>query len=434
MAAPNSRPKPIKPHKLRWLRLDNAAKIYPAARRSDWSNVYRLSVTLTREIDPEVLQKALDITAPRFPSFAARLRRGVFWYYLQQLEKAPPLHPEYSYPLTRMTREEVRTCAFRVILYKNRIALEVFHSLADGTGAITFLKTLVAEYLLQKYGLEIPPVDGVLDRQEAPREEELEDSFPKYAGALRASRRERDAFRLNGTPEESFHHLTCLRLPVKDVLAKAREQGVSVTAYLCAAMMAAIAQIQNRQEPDPKKRKPIKIMLPVNLRNLFPSQTLRNFALYITPELLPQLGDYTFPEICRLVYHRMGLDITPKQMSMKIATNMFFERFLAVKLIPLFLKNILMKAVFHSVGERKSCMSMSNMGAVTVPEEMKPYIERFDVVLGIQATGPYNCGVLSYGDYLNINIIRNIKEPLLESCLHKVLQEQGLPVQVQSNH
>ena len=199
-------------------------------------------------------------------------------------------------------------------------------------------------------------------------------------------------------------------------------------------MMEAIVRIQNRQEPDPKKHKPVKIMLPVNLRNLFPSQTLRNFALYVTPELLPQLGDYTFPEICRLVHHRMGLDITPKQMSMKIATNMFFERFLAVKLIPLFLKNLIMKTVFHFVGERKACMSMSNMGAVIVPEEMKPYIERFDVVLGIQATGPYNCGILSYGDYLNINIIRNIKEPLLESSLHKVLQEQGLHVQVQSNH
>ena len=129
--------------KLRWLKLDNAAKIYPAARREDWSNVYRLSATLADPVDTAVLQSSLDATVPRFPSIAARLRRGLFWYYLQQLEHAPAIREEYSYPLTRMSRDEIRQCAFRVIVYENRIALELFHSLTDGTGALVFLKTLL---------------------------------------------------------------------------------------------------------------------------------------------------------------------------------------------------------------------------------------------------------------------------------------------------
>ena len=70
--------------KLRWMRLDNAAKIYPAARRNNWSNVFRLSFTLKEEVDPEVLQQALEVTVKRFPSIAARLRRGLFWYYLDR--------------------------------------------------------------------------------------------------------------------------------------------------------------------------------------------------------------------------------------------------------------------------------------------------------------------------------------------------------------
>ena len=135
---------------LRWLRLDNAAKIYPAARRKNWSNVFRQSVTLHDQVDKDVLKLALDVTVKRFPSIAARLRKGVFWYYLQQIESAPEIREEYSYPLTYMSREEMSRCAFRVIVFHNRIAVEFFHSLTDGTGALIFLKSLVSEYLEQK--------------------------------------------------------------------------------------------------------------------------------------------------------------------------------------------------------------------------------------------------------------------------------------------
>lgn len=419
---------------LRWLRLDNAAKIYPAARRKNWSNVFRMSATLIEPVDVVVLQSALDTTVVRFPSIAARLRRGVFWYYLQQLDHAPDVRQENSYPLTRMSRDEIRQCAFRVIVYERRIAVELFHALTDGTGALIFLKSLVAEYLQQRYGIRIPAQHGVLDRREAPCLAELEDSFQKYGGAIQASRKSNDAWRIQGTPEvNGFLHLTCFQLPVDQALSKAHEYGISLTAFLCAAMMMALQQLQLTQEPRSKHRKSIKVLIPVNLRRLFPSETLRNFAMYTIPEIQPRLGQYSFREICQIVHHRMGLEVTPKFMSTMIATNVGSERLLAVRLIPLFLKNIVMKAIFDSVGERKSCLSMSNLGSIQIPEEMMPYVERFDFVLGVQASAPYNCGIVSYKNTLYINFIRNIQEPLLEAHFHKVLQELGLPVYVESN-
>lgn len=420
--------------KLRWLRLDNAAKIYPAARRNNWSNIFRVSATLTETIDKPVMQRALDVTVRRFPSIAARLRRGVFWYYLEQLDRAPRLREEYSYPLTRMSRQEMRQCAFRVIVYENRVALELFHSLTDGTGGLIFLKSLIAEYLYQKHGVAVPAEKGVLGRLDEPAPEELEDSFQKYGGNVLASRKATDAWRFSGTPEkDGYLNLTCLQLSASQVLEKAHEYGVTLTAFLCAAMMMALQQLQQEWIPNQQRRKNIKILLPVNLRKLFPSSTLRNFAMYTIPEIMPRLGWYSFQEICQLVKHRMGLDITPKHMSTMIATNIRAETLLAVRMIPLFLKNLIMKAIFDSVGERKSCMSMSNLGQVELPEEMKPYVERFDVILGIQATAPYNCGIVSYDDKLNVNIIRNIRESSLEYQLYRVLRELGLKVTVQSN-
>lgn len=420
--------------KLRWMPLDNAAKIYPAARNQNWSNVFRLSATLTEQVDIPVLQSALDVTVRRFPSISARLRRGVFWYYLQQLEEPPKIRQEISYPLPRMSRREVRKCALRVVVYRRRIALELFHSLTDGTGAMIFLKSLLAEYLQQKHGIHISATNGVVGRLEEPSREELEDSFQKYSGRVSASRKENDSWRLRGTPEpDGFLHVTCFRIPVADALAKAREYGFSLTVFLATALMKALQDMQIARQPEERWRKPIRIQLPVNLRNIFPSRSLRNFALYVTPEIDPRLGEFSFKEICSTIYHRMGLEINPKHMSTRIAANVGSERLMVVKLMPLFVKNIVMKAVFNAVGERKSTLSLSNLGKITVPEEMRPYIERFDFILGVQATAPHNCGVLSYGDTLYINFIRNVRESELEERFYRVLQELGLPVQVESN-
>jgi len=421
-------------HKLRWLRLDNAAKIYPAARRQNWSSVFRLSATLTEPVDIPVLRSALDVTVRRFPSIAARLRKGVFWYYLQQLSTVPEIREENSYPLTRMSRKETRKCALRVIVYQNRIAIEVFHSLTDGNGALVFLKTLVAEYLQQRYGIAIPAEKGVLGRLEEPSAPEMEDSFQRYAGPVSASRKENNAWRLTGTPEpDGFLHLTCFRLSVAQALEKAHSYGVSLTAFLSAALMMALQNMQSEQVPNRKRRKHIRLLIPVNLRRLFPSKTLRNFAMYTTPELDPRLGRYEFDEICKLVHHHMSMDITPKQMSRRIAANVGSERLLVVKLMPLFLKNIIMKAIFNAVGEKKTCLNLSNLGAVELPESMMPYVTRMDFILGPQATSPNNCAALSFKDGLYINFIRNIQESGLEYHFYCVLRQLGLSVEVQSN-
>ena len=145
---------------LRWMRLDNAAKIYPAAKRRNWNNFFRLSVTLTEPIDTAVLRAALDVTVRRFPSIAVRLRRGAFWYYLEEIPKAPDIQPEKSCPLAHVPFGQVRQCAFRVLVYHDRMAVEFFHAVTDGTGGLIFLKTLTAEYLCQKYGISIPAVSA----------------------------------------------------------------------------------------------------------------------------------------------------------------------------------------------------------------------------------------------------------------------------------
>ena len=420
--------------KLRWMRLDNAAKIYPAAKRRGWTNYFRLSATLNEPVDTKILAAALDVTVRRFPSIAVRLRRGAFWYYLEQIPKAPPIEEDRSYPLVHVPFDDVRKCAFRVLVYHERIAVEFFHAVTDGTGGMIFLKTLVAEYLCQRYGISIPAEHGVLGRLEDPSEEEMEDSFLRYAGNVHASRKESTAYQLSGTLEpDGFLNLTTLMVPVDAVRKCAKEHHVSVTELLAAAMMKAICELQAEQTPRRRHCKPVKVLLPVNLRQMFPSRTLRNFASYVTPEIDPRLGDYTFDEICRVVHYRMGLENDPRMMGAKIATNVASERSPVLRVMPLFIKNAAMRVVFDMVGEIKSCLCLSNLGRVELPEAMAPYVERMDFIIGVPAKAHYNCGVVSWNGTMNVNFIRNVREPELESHFYRVLHRLGLPVKAESN-
>jgi NRPS condensation-like uncharacterized protein len=299
---------------------------------------------------------------------------------------------------------------------------------------MVFLKTLLAEYLQQKYGLQIPAEEGVLGRLEEPSPEELEDSFQRYAGQHRVSRAETTAWRLTGTPEpDGRRNLVCLRLSTAQVRQAAHDHGVSITAYLAAVMTRAILDLQKEKVPIRRFRKPVKVQIPVNLRRLFPSRTLRNFALYTNPEVDPRLGEFSFDEICKRIHHHMGMEVLPQQMAAKIAANVGSERSLMVKILPLFLKNIALKVAFNTVGEKKFCLAMSNLGAVKLPREMMPYVERFDFILGAPANTPINCGVASFGDVLTVNFTRSIRESELEYRFFQVLQQQGLSVTAESN-
>ena len=423
-----------RPRKLRWMRLDNAAKIYPAAQNRNWSNSFRLSATLTEKIRMDVMQSALDVTVRRFPSMAVRLCKGVFWYYLEELSEAPALSPEKGHPLEKMSARDVHKCALKVLVHENRVAVELFHSLTDGNGGLVFLKTLIAEYLEQLYGISVPSENGVLDRREEPHEGEMEDSFIKYKGDAALSRRDTDAFRIKGTKDpDGFSTNTAFLLPVEAVHREAKKYGISITAFLTAALTQAAIELQKKHVPDARKQKPVKILLPVNLRKMFPSESLRNFVLYMTSEVCPNRGEYSFDEICKIVAFQMGIEITPKHMRAKFTTNVNSEIMPIIKIMPLFIKNIVMKSVFLAVGERKSTISFSNLGMASVPDIMKDYITRFDFVLSPQATSPYNCSAISYGDTLYLHFIRNSVEPEYEMHFYRVLRELGIPAKVESN-
>jgi len=71
------------------MKLDNAAKIYPAITGSELTGVFRISVHLANPVILPALVKATEETARVFPMFSVELCKGFFWYYLEYNGKPP---------------------------------------------------------------------------------------------------------------------------------------------------------------------------------------------------------------------------------------------------------------------------------------------------------------------------------------------------------
>lgn len=420
--------------KKQWYRLDNAALIFPAIIRKNWNNVFRVSATLKEPVDPEILDQAIADLKPRFPTYFVRLRRGFFWYYLETITDAPKAQKDFAYPLTHMTRRELKTCCVRFLYYENRIAVEVFHSVTDGTGGLILLKNLTAQYLRLKYGVTIPPEGHVVDMEESPRKEETRDCFLSCGADRGLSRAEDTAYRLSGTPETgSFRYITTGIMPADILKEKAHEQGVTVTAYLATILAEAVAQRQKAEGRTGRKARPVKITIPVNLRRTFGMDTFRNFTLAVNIGFDPRLGEYTHEQICALMGHQLAAETIPQRMAGRVAKNVDLQQNLLLRLIPLPIKKICMRTVYTLSGENKGCLNLSNMGVVTVPKAMEPMVQRFDFVIGVQYTYPNNCSVVTYDGKTYVSMIRGIRESELERLVFSRLVELGVPVEIESN-
>ena len=419
--------------KKQWYRLDNAALIFPAVMRKNWNNVFRVSVTLKKTVDPEVLSRAAAELLPRFPAVFVRLRTGFFWYYLETVTEAPAAEEDYAWPLTPMSRRKLKKCCVRILYYQNRIAVEFFHSVTDGTGGMAFLQNLTAAYLRLKEGIAVPAEGNIVDPAEAPKPEETRDCFQLCAAEASVSRAEEDAYRLRGNPEEDFfRHIVTGVVPTETLLERAHEQGTTVTGWLAAVMAEAVLARQ-KQDPSPGRRRHIKITVPVNLRKTFGMNTLRNFTLAVNIGFDPRLGEYTHEEICRLMHHQLAAETTRQRMAGRVATNVNLQRSLLLRLVPLPLKTLAMRLVYSLSGESKGCLNISNMGVVTLPEAMAPFVDRFDFIIGVQYSYPNNCSVVSWQGKTYISMIRGIRDSELERLFFSSLVEKGIPVEIESN-
>lgn len=416
-----------------WYRMDSAASLYASLQSEKYSAAYRFSAVMTDPVDPVALQRAIDLTMPRFPGFSVRVRHGFFWHYLETNSAPGPfLKEDVSDPCQPFRFQADNHWLIRFYYYRRRISIEIFHALSDGAGAMVFFRTLLAVYLRQM-GYDIPNSEGVLDIAKKPPREELEDAYSRYAGshARRLTRVPR-AYANAGTPEPFYtFHVTMGFLPLDKLHALSRQHCVSVTEYLTAALIFVILERQ-RQDPRGRKR-PVALAVPVNLRSYFPTQTLGNFITTVSPYIDPAMGDYTFEEILSQVHNYMKLHINRQEMQSAFTKNVWLTRNPLLRAIPLFLKTPIMAKSYKIQGVRPYSGTFTNVGAFTVPDAMRSHIQRMEVILGQAIVPRSHCASISYGNTMEITLAGTQRETDTERDFFRFLVQQGIPVRIESN-
>lgn len=412
-----------------WLRLDTAATIYPGARRRNWNATYRIAVVLKEEIDPVLLQKAVDDVAPRIPSFFVQLRAGLFWYYLEHTDNTNIVTQEDYYPCRPTELFVEGKPMFRVLYYKRRMALEVFHSVADGGATFLVLKTLAAHYLELK-GYIIEKTDDVLDITEPPRESELEDSFKKHYVRMKGlSRKEEDAYQYREKIIPNFMNVIHGIIPVADLKICAKKLNITITDYLVAAFLYA----HYLNAPKHLKR-PIKISVPVSLRPIFGSSTLRNFSFYTNFGIYPDRKEnYTFEDIITEIAGKLKEGTTKEMMQEGISINVKDAANPFIRTVPNILKRCAFRLIFYCMGEKKFTSPLTNLGIIKVPESMKEHVDRFEVLLGTSPTVHLTETVVSDGEMMNISFTSDYMETDVQREFFKCLASRGARVRVECN-
>lgn len=402
-----------------WRKLDNAALAFPLVTGENDTRVFRFYCQLKEEVDSDILQQALDRTMEKYPLFQAVLRKGLFWFYLEHSHIRALVKPETEPPCSRLYIPDKKSLLFQVSYYKERINFEVFHALTDGTGAMHFLQELVQNYLILAHPKENFPEIG-RDKKTG-RGNIEEDSFSQYYSSDIPKNREKKKAAVKLKGEKLVHsdmHISEVVLSVKEVHQKARSYGVSITVLLTAVMLCSIRE----EIPKNQQKRPVTLMIPVNLRNYFPSQSMTNFFGWI--EVGYTFSDTTtFEEVLADVKRQFEQELEKDKIAMHMNDYVRIEKNIFVRAVPLEIKKYFLM-IGANLGSRSITAVYSNIGIIRLPEEYREYIRHFGIFASTNSLQMCSC---SYGDEMVLGFTSKIPDDSIQRNFRRMLSEEEIP-------
>ncbi|MBR6800928.1 MAG: hypothetical protein IKM61_04180 [Eubacteriaceae bacterium] len=399
--------------------LDNSAIMHMATLRKDHANSFRIVYTLKEAVRPEILQEAINNITPRFPTIIAGVKNGFFRHKVVPSE-IPPTAKFEDECLKTMSRREVRECAVRFFYKENRIIAEFFHSMTDGYGGTVLMNTLLGEYFRIRYSMDIHTNDMILRCDEDAQEKEQQDDFFTYAGETSAPLRHHSVYQIPGTIITGHKIATDTTIYNADtILSAAHKHNVSVTTFLCGILMKAVMESHRRRTGE-SIQKPVQVMVPINLRKLFPSKTLRNFSLYALPHISESDNKKPFSEMLADIKNQMKKEFSRETIEKTITTHTKAEK--NISLVPLWIKCMALRFINDKFGECNSCISLSNLGNISLSSELDEYVENMHLILTPRRKSPYNCGVVSFCGMMSITFSRICIENDLAEIFFEILQ------------
>jgi NRPS condensation-like uncharacterized protein len=401
-----------------WLKLDNAAKLFPAIMSGELTSVFRITAALHEPVKYSTIKEAVEITSGRFPYFSVTLGSGLFWHYLEYNPGLPRIQTEDKIPCTAFAATRKNEPLYRILVKENRISVEFIHILTDGGGAFEYLKSLLYTYL-RLTGKPIRSSVGIILPESPVTDGEMEDGYKRFfrrnippPGKL--TKAWHLPFSLNKKPR-----LRVIRseISLDKLIEVTRKCKVSITEYVVSVYLFSLQKIYLEEKDNHIRQKGgcFRIEVPVNLRKKLPSITMRNFSLFVMPEIDLRLGIYTLEEIMKIVHHQLQTRTDIKELSRFLSQNVGHEKSIFIRILPLFIKRMAISAVYRRLGTRQCSGILTNLGAVNLPEDMEEYIDSFELVPTPPNTHvKISCAIVTFKNKLRLTFCNVSKSTRLE--------------------
>jgi hypothetical protein len=417
--------------------LDNAGTGFSLICSPRVTTVFRIEAEWRGSVEVERLARALARVLPRFPAFRVQRCAGFAWYFWETNRSLPAVEAQRGCPNRYLSLGGEGRFPFRVLTRGNTIALELHHSLTDGFGGLQLLKSLLLEYARLEGG-RLGETGGIRQRGEQPGEEELEDSYQRYyrRGLPRVPLLQRRAFLLPFRREPTgVYHVTTGELSVAQVRRRARELGCRLNVLFIALYLQVLQALQARllAEGRIRRLKPVRLMIPVNLRTLYPSQSLRNFSLYVTPGLDPRPGEYSLEEAAAQVKGYLARNLCTEALDRQIGRNVGSQNNPLLSMVPLPLKRLSAGLFYYLLGSSLHSGMLTNLGRVELPPALERQVEGFRFIPAPLRTNRVGAAMVGFRDTLRICFGRISADPAVEREFFRRVQELGLTVRVWSD-
>lgn len=416
--------------KEKWYPLDNAAQIFPLVSKKRDTNSFRFSAVLKEEVDPILLKEALKETLHRFPTFSVRLKKGVFWYYLEQNDKDVIIREENPYFCESNDYTLQNDYLFNLSYYQKRIVIEIFHGLSDGNGGIEFFKSILYNYLILK-NIDIKNSGEVLTEDVEELIDESQDSFKfNYQNKTKASGKEENAYKIEGKVH-NHKWVDCIQaiMDTNSLREVSKQYSCTITQFISAILLY---NIYHQFYIYDNSNKPIRLFIPVNVRKYFSSKTLRNFALFIRTSSKFQ-GDISLEAVIKHVQETFEEELSKERMLSRIKTNIKLEKNIFVRFMILPLKTLIVRSVYKIIGTGANTLSFSNIGKVELPQEMNEHIDRIDFANGASNDAKINATLISYNNKSILTFSSVLIERQLQFSVINMLQKLGVKLVVTTN-
>ncbi|HAK46729.1 MAG TPA: hypothetical protein DCO79_12530 [Spirochaeta sp.] len=416
----------------KYIAVDNAAQIFVSIYSKTETTMSRIAVNLKNPVDKQKLTAALENIIKRFPFYQVYLKKHFFDYIFKQTEDMPPVEEDTVWT-NRHVDFDKNKFPFSVKAMGNTVAVELSHIMSDGFGTMSFLMSLLTEY----FRLEGKSVsDSVFIKRpgEKVESEEWECAFrKKFKRKGPPLPMTKAAYIPSGImiPVEKYYS-TRIIMDLDTVREQARVHHVTLNVYLASIYSFAIQQIflEEIAAGTAKKKLPIRLQIPVNMRKDYPTSCLRNFSYLYSPAFRVGEKPYSFEEIIEIISSEIRHERYSGSLEKQISRNLRAEYNVFFRLMPRVLKQVLFRVFYHLFARSQYSGVLTNLGDIRLPVELDAEIDSFDILPCNSPVPGRNTSLFSYKGRLEMNIGSSCDDLSLEEKIINKLRELSIECEV----